>query len=36
MPAKVEAIEYDPNRACNIALIQYEDGEKATSWLPTA
>lgn len=21
-------IEYDPNRSCNIALVQYEDGEK--------
>src|SRR5678816_1266777 len=28
-PAKVEAIEYDPNRSCHIALIKYEDGEKA-------
>ncbi len=27
--ASVEAIEYDPNRSCNIALIKYEDGEKA-------
>jgi large subunit ribosomal protein L2 len=24
----VKAIEYDPNRSCNIALIAYEDGEK--------
>ena len=29
MPANVEAIEYDPNRSCFIALIQYADGEKA-------
>jgi len=29
VPATVTAIEYDPNRSCNIALIQYEDGEKA-------
>lgn len=29
MPAEVIAIEYDPNRTCRIALIQYEDGEKA-------
>lgn len=29
VPAKVLGIEYDPNRSCNIALIQYEDGEKA-------
>lgn len=28
MPAKVEAIEYDPNRSCRIALLKYEDGEK--------
>src|SRR5918993_1285972 len=27
--AKVSAIEYDPNRSCFIALIQYEDGEKS-------
>lgn len=25
---KVVSIEYDPNRNCDIALIQYEDGEK--------
>src|SRR5579872_6220595 len=25
---KVVAIEYDPNRNCDIALIQYTDGEK--------
>ena len=29
IPARVESIEYDPNRSANIALIQYEDGEKA-------
>jgi large subunit ribosomal protein L2 len=28
MPAKVLAIEYDPNRSVFIALIQYEDGVK--------
>ena len=28
MPAKIVAIEYDPNRSCRIALIQYRDGEK--------
>jgi large subunit ribosomal protein L2 len=28
MPAKVIAIEYDPNRSCFIALLQYEDGVK--------
>src|SRR5437016_3567900 len=27
--ANVEAIEYDPNRSVFIALIKYEDGEKA-------
>ena len=27
--ANVESIEYDPNRSCFIALIKYEDGEKA-------
>jgi len=29
MPAKVAAIEYDPNRTCRIALLHYADGEKA-------
>ena len=29
VPATVIAIEYDPNRSANIALIQYEDGEKS-------
>ena len=29
MPATVKTIEYDPNRTANIALICYEDGEKA-------
>ncbi|MCC5877916.1 MAG: 50S ribosomal protein L2 [Candidatus Sumerlaeia bacterium] len=28
MPAKVAAIEYDPNRTANIALLHYTDGEK--------
>lgn len=27
-PAKVLGIEYDPNRTCHIALLQYEDGQK--------
>ena len=27
--ATVQAIEYDPNRSCFIALVQYEDGEKS-------
>src|SRR6186997_653764 len=26
--AEVKAIEYDPNRTCRIALLQYADGEK--------
>ncbi|MCD7868383.1 MAG: 50S ribosomal protein L2 [Clostridiales bacterium] len=29
IPATVQAIEYDPNRTANIALICYADGEKA-------
>ena len=29
IPAKVIAIEYDPNRTANIALLHYADGEKA-------
>ena len=29
MPAKVIGIEYDPNRSATIALICYEDGQKA-------
>lgn len=28
VPATVLGIEYDPNRSCHIALLQYEDGEK--------
>lgn len=28
MPGTVKAIEYDPNRTCHIALIEYPDGEK--------
>jgi large subunit ribosomal protein L2 len=28
-PAKVVAIEYDPNRTCRIALLNYTDGSKA-------
>ena len=28
VPAKVKAIEYDPNRTANIALLFYRDGEK--------
>ncbi len=29
VPARVVAVEYDPNRSANIALIEYQDGEKA-------
>jgi len=28
MPAKVLRLEYDPNRTANIALVEYEDGER--------
>jgi len=28
IPAKVHAVEYDPNRTANIALLHYVDGEK--------
>lgn len=28
IPAKISAIEYDPNRSANIALLVYNDGEK--------
>jgi large subunit ribosomal protein L2 len=28
-PAKVIAVEYDPNRTCRIALIEYGDGQKS-------
>jgi len=29
IPAKVAAVEYDPNRTANIALLHYVDGEKS-------
>jgi large subunit ribosomal protein L2 len=29
IPAKVAAIEYDPNRSANLALLHYSDGDKA-------
>jgi large subunit ribosomal protein L2 len=29
IPAKVERLEYDPNRSANIALVLYADGERA-------
>ena len=28
MPARVVAVEYDPNRTADLALVQYADGEK--------
>jgi large subunit ribosomal protein L2 len=28
MPAKVQALEYDPNRSANLALVAYANGEK--------
>ncbi len=28
IPAKVERLEYDPNRSANIALVLYTDGER--------
>ena len=28
IPAKIVSIEYDPNRTCFIALVNYQDGEK--------
>jgi large subunit ribosomal protein L2 len=28
IPAKVDSIQYDPNRSCRIALLHYVDGEK--------
>ena len=35
VPAKVLAIEYDPNRTARIALLQYEDGIKSYIICPT-
>jgi large subunit ribosomal protein L2 len=35
IPAKVAAIEYDPNRSANIALLHYRDGEKRYIPAPT-
>src|SRR3954451_14778347 len=34
-PAKVAAIEYDPNRSAHIALLHYVDGEKAYILAPS-
>lgn len=33
VPARVASVEYDPNRTAFIALLNYADGEKGTSWL---
>lgn len=35
VPAKVAAIEYDPNRSARIALLHYADGEKRYILAPT-
>ena len=35
VPARVAAIEYDPNRSANIALLHYADGEKAYILAPS-
>src|ERR1043165_8322956 len=34
VPAKVAAIEYDPNRSAHIALLHYADGEKSYTLAP--
>ena len=34
LTAKVERIEYDPNRSCNIMLVTYEDGVKSYMLAP--
>ena len=34
VPAKVLSIEYDPNRSANIALLEYENGEKRSIIAP--
>ena len=36
IPAKVAAIEYDPNRSARIALLHYADGEKRYIIAPVA
>ena len=35
IPARIAAIEYDPNRSANIALLHYVDGEKRYILAPT-
>lgn len=32
-PAEVLGIEYDPNRSCNIALVQYQDAQKTKRYI---
>ena len=34
MPARVETVEYDPNRSARIGLLHYRDGEKRYMLLP--
>ena len=34
IPAKVERIEYDPNRTAHIALLCYADGERRVHHRP--
>ena len=36
IPARVIAIEYDPNRSARIALLEYEDGERRYIICPDA
>lgn len=36
VPGRVAAIEYDPNRSANIALIHYVDGEKRYILAPSS
>jgi large subunit ribosomal protein L2 len=36
IPAKVDSIQYDPNRSANIALLHYADGEKRYILAPGA
>ncbi len=36
IPAKVERLEYDPNRSANIALVLYADGERRYILAPKA
>src|ERR1700730_7240161 len=36
VPATVAALEYDPNRSANIALLHYADGEKRYILAPEA